>query len=209
MAGSGKDFLRKIKAAPLPGEAAHRVFSPPGRPILTYQEALAKKVRLAAVNVVFYQENGEWYVPLMLRSINDKDKHSGQISLPGGSKDPGDEDFAATAIRETHEELGIPAEKIRIIREITPLYIPPSNFYVRAFLSYTSRNPKFYLQQAEARALIPVPFSTLRALPDEPPQAVFSTTKGIAVPYISFEEYKIWGATAMILSELHQLIINI
>lgn len=202
----GKNFIEHIQKIALPGEEAHCIYSPPYRPLLTYEEILERKPRFAAVNIVLYWENGKWYIPLMLRTSHEKDKHSGQISLPGGSKEEADKDFAETALRETAEEIGIERHYIKIIRELSPLYIPPSNFYVKVFLSFTKKNPQFHLQASEAEKLIAFPVENLLHLPETPLEATFSTSRGLNVPYIPIEEHKIWGATSMILSELSLMI---
>ena len=205
----GKDLLIKIKNAQLQGEDAHGIYSPPYRPLLTYDDILTKNPKFAAVNILLYLKNNEWYFPLMVRSENEHDRHSGQISLPGGKREETDENFAQTAIRETHEEIGIDEHYIRVIREISPIYIPPSNFYVHAFVSYTKKNPTFFLQEAEAVELIEFPVSSLLTLSEEPEMMALPSTKGVEVPVITFNNYIIWGATSMILSEFSHLLKNL
>lgn len=205
----GKDLLKKIRNAELYGENAHRVYSPPSRPVLSYDEILQKQPRFAAVNILLYQKNNEWYFPLMLRTENQNDKHSGQISFPGGSRDKTDSDFAHTAKRETSEEIGVEQHYIRIIREISPIYIPPSNFYVHAFISYTKKNPTFHLQETEALELIEFPINTILDLNEEPEYRILPTSRGVEVPVIDFNGYLIWGATSMILFEFSQLLKNL
>ena len=205
----GKDLLIKIKNAQLQGEDAHGIYSPPYRPLLTYDDILTKNPKFAAVNILLYLKNNEWYFPLMVRSENEHDRHSGQISLPGGKREETDENFAQTAIRETHEEIGIDEHYIRVIREISPIYIPPSNFYVHAFVSYTKKNPTFFLQEAEAVELIEFPVASLLTLSEEPEMMALPSTKGVEVPVITFNNYIIWGATSMILSEFSHLLKNL
>lgn len=203
-----KETLQKLRQAPLLGEDAHCLYSPPGRPLFTYEEILTKQPRWAAVNILLYLKNERWHIPLMVRATNKKDLHSGQISLPGGKKENTDNSFAYTAMRETSEELGIELPYIRLIREISPIYIPPSNFYVHAYISYTKRNPKFSLQTTEATELIEMPVDVLFSLPVVPHTEILPGVGGISVPVISYKEYKIWGATSMILSEFSQLLKN-
>ena len=206
MESFGKDLLLKIKKAQLAGAFAHGVFSPPSRPVFTYDEILQKNPKFAAVNIVLYLKNNEWHFPLIVRSQNERDRHSGQISLPGGKREESDKDFAETAIRETSEEIGLEKHYVRIIRELSPIYIPPSNFYVYPYISYTKKNPVFILQQSEAVEVIEFPITSFLNLPDNPEIMELPATKGHEVPVINFNGYIIWGATAMILSEFSQLI---
>ena len=205
----GRDLLKKIQNATLEGENAHQVYSPPYRPLFSYEEILAKNPKFAAVNILLYLKNNEWYFPLMVRSTNDRDRHSGQISLPGGKKEEYDINFEETAKRETSEEMGIDIYYNRIIREMSPIYIPPSNFYVKAFVSYTKKNPQFILQETEAVELIEFPVSTLLNLSEQPEMMVLPSSRGVEVPVINFNNYSIWGATSMIISEFSHLLKNL
>ena len=204
----GKDLLQKIKNAELQGENAHKIYSPPYRPLFTYEQILTKNPRFAAVNILLYLKNDRWFFPLMVRTTNENDKRSGQISLPGGSRDQSDKNFEETAIRETSEEMGIQKHYVRIIREMSPIYIPPSNFYVRPFISYTKKDPKFILQESEALELIEFPVESILNLSTQPEFMAFPSSRGVEVPFINFNGYLIWGATSMILSEFSQLLKN-
>ena len=205
----GRDLLKKILAAELLGENAHEIYSPPYRSLFTYEEILTKNPKFAAVNILLYLKNNEWYFPLMVRTTNERDRHSGQISLPGGKKEESDENFEQTAKRETAEEMGIEVHYNRIIREMSPIYIPPSNFYVRTYVSYTKKNPSFFLQKSEAVELIEFPVTTLLALSETPEMMVLPSSRGVEVPVINFNNYVIWGATSMILSEFSHLLKNL
>mgnify|MGYP003417443726 FL=1 len=205
----GRDLLKKIQNATLEGENAHQVYSPPYRPLFSYEEILAKNPKFAAVNILLYLKNNEWYFPLMVTSTNDRDRHSGQISLPGGKKEEYDINFEETAKRDTSEEMGIDIYYNRIIREMSPIYIPPSNFYVKAFVSYTKKNPQFILQETEAVELIEFPVATLLNLSEHPEMMVLPSSRGVEVPVINFNNYSIWGATSMILSEFSHLLKNL
>lgn len=204
----GRDLLDKIKKAHLEGENAHAIYSPPYRPILTEKEILTNEPKLAAVNILLYLKDNAWYFPLIIRSKNERDKHSGQISFPGGKNESSDRNFAHTAKRETSEEVGIEENYIRIIRELSPIYIPPSNFYVHAFVSYTKKNPVFLLQETEAVDLIEFPVESLLSLTEEPEMKVLNSSRGVEVPVINFNGFEIWGATSMILSEFSLLLKN-
>lgn len=205
----GVDLLRKIKNAELTGEKAHCIYSPPNRPKFSYDEILTKNPKYAAVNILLYLKDNEWYFPLMVRTYNKNDKHSGQISLPGGKRENFDKTFAETAKRETMEEMGIESHYIRIIREITPIYIPPSNFYVYPYISYTKKNPIFTLQATEAKELIEFPVESLLTMHSQPIFMKLNPDQDYEVPVINFNGYMVWGATAMILSEFSLLLKNL
>ena len=205
----GRDLIKKIQEAELLGENAHMIYSPPYRPLFSYDEILAKNPKFAAVNIVLYLKDNEWYFPLMVRSTNERDRHTGQISLSGGKREETDRSFEETAKRETAEEMGIEEHYIRIIREMSPIYIPPSNFYVRPFISYTKKNPQFILQEAEAVELIEFPVSSILKLTERPEMMALPSTRGVEVPVINFNGYIIWGATSMILSEFSTLMKNL
>lgn len=205
----GRNLLRKLREAQLTGEASHRKYSPPYRTVLSYDEILSKKPMLAAVNILLYLKNNQWFFPLMVRTKNEKDRHSGQISLPGGKRESKDRNFEETAVRETYEEMGIEPHFIRVIRQISPIYIPPSNFYVYPFVSFTKKNPSFSLQETEAVELIEFPVEQLLHLPDTPQMQVVPNSQGIQVPIINIDNHIIWGATSMILSEFSYLLKNL
>ncbi len=205
----GKDLIKKIKAAELTGEQSHCIYSPPYRPLYTEEEIALQNPKLAAVNILLYLKNDRWYFPLILRSENENDRHSGQISLPGGKKEEDDTSFLQTAVRETEEEIGIDRHYIRVIRELSPIYIPPSNFYVHTYISFTKKNPQFTLQQGEAVELIEFPIESILKLDEQPEMMALPSSRGVEVPVITFENYIIWGATSMILSEFRQLLKNL
>lgn len=205
----GRDLVKKIQEAELAGENAHAIYSPPYRPLFSYEEILAKNPKFAAVNILLYLKDGRWHFPLIVRTENERDRHSGQISLPGGKNEADDFDFAHTAKRETSEEVGIGQHYIRIIRELSPIYIPPSNFYVKPYVSYTKRNPNFFLQASEATELIEFPVDLLLNMADKPQMKILPGSRGVAVPVINFGGYVIWGATSMILSEFSNLMKNL
>ena len=206
MESFGKDLLQKIKKAQLGGANAHGVFSPPYREVLTHDQIIKNNPKFAAVNIVLYLRDNEWFFPLIQRTENERDRHSGQISLPGGKREEYDRDFAETAIRETSEEIGLEKPYVRIIREMSPIYIPPSNFYVYPYISYSKRNPEFILQESEAVEVIEFPITSFLNLPNSPEIMSLPGAGGKEVPVINFNGYIIWGATAMILSEFSQLI---
>jgi 8-oxo-dGTP pyrophosphatase MutT (NUDIX family) len=130
--------------------------------------------------------------------------HSGQISFPGGRRDPEDTSFTATALRETHEELGIPPDTIRIIGALGHFYIPPSNYDVYPSVGLMDTAPTFYPSPAEVAEVITASLQAL-LIPNNK-QREKRSFKGFAmtVPYYNIKGHKVWGATAAMLSELEQ-----
>lgn len=138
------------------------------------------------------------------RSNNPNDRHSGQISFPGGKYEQEDVNYEATALRETEEEVGVDQGKIEILGSLTDLYIPVSNFQVFPYVGMTEETPEFELQTSEVSSILEVPFEQLTdpGIVGVKDLKIGShlTLKG--VPYFDVQEHVVWGATAMMLSEL-------
>jgi 8-oxo-dGTP pyrophosphatase MutT (NUDIX family) len=127
--------------------------------------------------------------------------HSGQISLPGGQREDGEE-LAATALRETQEEIGLAPETVEIIGQLSPLYIPPSNFCIYPFVAASPGRPAFQSNLREVAELIETPLNLLfnPAIRQEETWN-FPNYGERLVPFYNIYGHKVWGATAMILSE--------
>lgn len=198
------DFINYIQnslSLPLPGERAHReMLSAQRMKELNTFTHISPPVD-SAVLIMLYKKDNEWYIPFIKRAI-DNHVHSGQIALPGGKAEIFDSNLQMTAVRETYEEIGIPQEDIAILGELTPLYIPPSNYQVYPFIGYCSNpNPIFKPDNKEVQHIIHIPvkqFSEPRIRQDRDfnvKQLHFSS------PCFEIENDVIWGATAMIINE--------
>lgn len=134
--------------------------------------------------------------------------HSGQVSLPGGRRE-GNESLQTTALRETAEELGVFPETIKVIGKLSPLYIPPSNFCIYPFVAFKSTRPNFKPDPREVAELIEAPLDLL-ANPAIRKTEVwhFEQHGQRRIPFFEVFGYKVWGATAMILSEFLALLDN-
>lgn len=202
------DFLKyapKILNVELPAALAHAKMVPPNR------EDLLKNIDLgqitpkkAAVMMLFYPKKYQTHLALILRTSYNG-VHSSQIAFPGGKVELEDFDLKQTALRETHEEIGIHPNSINVIRAFTEVYIPPSNFMVYPFLGYSHDELEFQLQEDEVAGIVEFPVadflndSTLKNTLIET-----SYQKSIEVPGFQVNEHFIWGATAMMLSELKE-----
>lgn len=169
-----------------------RPFQRPGQP------------RQGSVLALLYCHNQTLHV-LLTRRRDDLNSHAGQISFPGGRRDDG-ESFLATALRETHEEVGVPPDGLTVLGQLTRIYILPSDFEVQPFVAWHAdgQRPAFQPNAAEVAELLEVPLAHLldpASRKEEPWQL-----RGLEllVPYFDFHGHKVWGATAMMLNEFVQ-----
>ena len=145
--------------------------------------------------------------PLILRPGN-QGPHSGQISLPGGKREPG-ESLEETALRETEEEIGLDASRIQELGKLTPLYIPVSGFAVHPFVGWFSDAPRFRRDPLEVDEIL---FYDLLRLSHPDFRTVFDFSyngTNFQSPGFKLEDRVIWGATAMILMELTEHLLSI
>jgi 8-oxo-dGTP pyrophosphatase MutT (NUDIX family) len=191
--------LRERLNGGLPGREAYMRMAPQNRGHRPVEEARQLGCREGGVLMLLYPHEGETYTVLTVRSDNLR-THAGQVSLPGGRLDPG-EDAAQAAVREAWEELGIVPEALDILGYLSPLYIPPSNFCLTPVVAATHRRPVFQPHDAEVAQLIEAPVQ--RFLDPQYRFVEVWQIEGEArrVPYFMLGSHKVWGATAMILSE--------
>lgn len=205
-----QDFLKYVPnfaQAKLPAFEAHIKMAPVER-IDALKNGIfdSKKSRKAAVMMLFYPKNGRAHLVLIVRSSYDG-THSSQIAFPGGKFEPEDEVFVNTALRETHEEIGILPASIEIIKAFTELYVPPSNFMVHPFFAISREEIRFIPDPKEVANIIELPLSVF--LSDEiiiSAEMMTSYAGKITVPAFKIEEHIVWGATAMMLSELKEVL---
>jgi 8-oxo-dGTP pyrophosphatase MutT (NUDIX family) len=132
--------------------------------------------------------------------------HSGQIALPGGRRE-GQESLRATALRETMEEIGVSPETVHVIGQLSPLYTPPSNFCIFPFVASTTSRPTFHLDPYEVAELVETPLSLFfNPTVYKEEDWIFSQDGRRRVPFFDVFGHKVWGATAMMLSEFITLL---
>jgi len=198
----------KIVNLELPGETVQHKMAPIERIQELKNKAVKKNVsRKAGVMALFYPaEDNETYLILILRKTY-KGVHSAQVGFPGGKIEPEDSSIEETALRETEEEVGVPRKLISVIKKLTEIYIPPSDFFVQPFIGTTSKTPKFIPQEDEVEALIEVP---LKHFMDDAVLVTKTLTTSYAtdidVPAYLLNNHIVWGATAMMLSEVRELL---
>lgn len=211
MTDRGAEELKQLEgsltdrlARPLPGAAAQWKFAPlpalkgwePDKPPPTARPA-------AALILLYPGEHGPSF-PLTMRR-HDLPHHPGQISLPGGGIDAGESPVAG-ALREAHEEIGVDPRDIRVLGALSPLWVIVSNFVVQPFIGVIDHRPEFRASPREVSALIETPISWLRDPARASSEQRMRSGVLVTFPYFDFGGHQIWGATAMILSEVRELI---
>ncbi len=199
------EWLRQRLTEPLPGITAQERMM--GR-VVSMPPQVPEHARLSAVLCLLYPQNGQLQVLLMKR-IEDLTAHSGQVSFPGGRFEPEDITMQGTAMREAQEEVGIDPTQIDVLGALTSLYIPVSNYNVFPFVAYKDSRPEYSLNPKEVNHILEIPLSYL--LDDY--NKVTTDVSSPAVPGLirKVKAYRlgdgtiIWGATAMIISELETI----
>ena len=169
----------------------------------TYQEAGDSCLR-AGVLVLLYPREGGLHLVLTRRTTK-VIHHQSQISFPGGQMDA-QESPVETALREGEEELDIRPAEVRVLGELTPLYIPPSNYCIYPIVAAAEKPPDFRPSPHEVAEVIEVPLGHLLDPKNIKREIWPLHGLDVTVPYYHFQGHKIWGATAMVLAELLDLI---
>lgn len=192
----------------LPGLDAHKIMAPVTRPIKNFEEKDYPNAKKGAVLILFYPVKEEIFMVMIKRPSYDG-VHGGQVSFPGGKVELGDTDTSDTALRETEEEIGVERSNVKVFGQLSNIYIPPSNFFVHPYLGLINEKPDFFPDKNEVEYIIETPVNILLD------QSIKSTMT-INRPEIKFEapcylinKHKVWGATAIILSELEFLLMRL
>lgn len=198
--------LKERLAKPLPGIAGQERMAARVKPM---PFEIPVNARPSAVLSLLFTHNSILHT-LLIQRTDDGRAHSGQISFPGGRHEPFDADLITTALREANEEVGVTADEVEILGGLTPLYIPVSNFIVHPFIGYSKRQPIYKPSTNEVARIIEVPLEDL--LKPERKTIVEVTSPADKTFIRNVPAYKlddgtvIWGATAMIFSELQVLL---
>jgi len=199
--------LRERLSGPLPGRTAQYEMASLRRlQELGDTPAPPADARVACVLHLLHRrhEGDPWRTVLIQRSANPRDRHSGQISFPGGRWEESDgADLAAAALREAHEEIGVSPVEVQLLGRLTDLYIPVSNFVVHPFVGLLLGPPEFIPQPGEVESILTPTIEQLSD-PGNRKKTDLSLGSGVTireVPYFDVDGRVLWGATAMILNE--------
>lgn len=203
-----KTQIPSLTTLKLGGLESHFALAPALRLGYDAAKIQANAPKKAAVLALFYPDEKNNTRFLLTKRASYQGTHSAQISFPGGKIEDSDLNLEHTAKRETFEEIGIPHSEIQIIRELTDVYIPPSNFLATPFLGYALQKPDFKTNH-EVASTIEVLLDDL--LNEQSISSVEMTTsymKKAKVPCFKLNDYIVWGATAMMLAEIKNLLIE-
>jgi len=196
------EHIRSAMRGPLPGFPAQLTMAPHPRP---FKPPPGVEPRLAAVLLLLYPLHGLLHLVLTVRTSN-LNHHSGQVSLPGGGWEEGDASLQETALREAREEIGVATDGLELLGPLTPIYVPPSNNLVHPFVAYAPQRPAFHPDPQEVAELLDAPLHLF--LDPATRGEEMRTWRGapLHVPYYAVGEYKVWGATAIVLAEFTALL---
>ena len=202
-------IIEEIKKG-LPGESSHKKMSPLNRPLTSYVLNTDIQVRESAVSIVLFPDESEIKCILIQRPEYDG-SHSGQIAFPGGKKDPEDLHLEYTARRETFEEIGIPMSNGQLLGELTHVYIPVSGFLVHPYMYYHHELPTLIAHPREVAEIFSFSLNELLDKKSFSTMTIRFPTGLIQknIPCFVLNQKNIWGATALILNELRDLLIRI
>lgn len=204
-----EQHLKQLSESSLGGLNSQLKMIPEGRPVLSLQEINLRRPRPAGVLALFYPDRFNNTSFLLTLRASYKGVHADQISFPGGKMEIHDMDLAHTALRETHEETGVEQNDVSLIRQITNTYIPPSNFLVHTFMGTIPFKPEFK-KNHEVEEILEVSVSELldeRSLTTK--RMSTSYMQEIDIPCFQLNNHVVWGATAMMLSEIKDLLKSI
>ena len=189
----------------LPGWNAHKLVLPLGRKSKYDPNDFIG--RESAVSIMLYPNENKLETIFIQRSLYEG-SHSGQMAFPGGKREEYDNDLEATARRECWEEIGVPEDHGRNLGQLTEVYIPVSNYVVYPYIFHVDEIPDLILDPTEVHDT--VRFDLMRLINDD----LLKTTEirftnnliRKSVPYFDVHGKIVWGATALMLSELRVLL---
>ena len=193
---------------PLPGASSHmRLVPKPPRGGWRAGVVPESARPAAALALIYPDEAGVLRLPLTLRASS-LPHHAGQISLPGGAVDPG-ETIEQAAVREAQEEVGVDPSAVRPLGRMTPVHVLVSNFALHPVLAVSDRRPDFTAHAPEVDRIIEV--GVERLCDSSCLRRGVRLRDGVRVdyPYFELDDVQVWGATAMVLAEIGDMLHNV
>lgn len=201
-------LLNNIKEAlqgDLPAMRAHKLMMPETRRLPEPLIPFDSPARQSAVLLLLYPKQEELYT-CFIRRAQDGRVHGGQIAFPGGKTESQDKSVVETALRETHEEIGIDAHEIDVLGQLTEIYIPASNYCVYPVVAYTSKQLIFEPDPTEVDEVIESPLNCFLLPKSRRIANIPLHGFNVRAPYYQLNKAdKLWGATAMIMAEFLEI----
>ena len=154
--------------------------------------------------MLVYPKEGELHLLLNKRSESVED-HKGEVSFPGGRMDEGDGSLLDTALRETHEEVGVSPEDVRVLRRLEDVETS-TGYLVSPFLGTIREEYPFVVSKVEVAELVEVPVAALVDGSTIRDETRFEDGAPVSRPNYAYGGHLIWGATARILTGLLELL---
>ncbi len=192
------DLLKKRLQKDLPGSKAHFEMVPASR--LNNPRKANSKSKKSAVLLMIYEKIKIPYIVLIIRAKG-SNPHSGQISFPGGKYEKFDDSIVDTALREANEEIGVNIDNLKVIGQLTNIYIPVSDFIVYPIVAFHQGKLNLKANKSEVSEILEVPISDFLDAKNKGLAKVDARGTLIDAPVFNIQNKKIWGATAMILNE--------
>jgi len=197
--------LKKSLQQPLPGKAAQAKMAPYKRRTKLPEQSVLNAAKKAAILLLIFEKNNQAFTVFIKRTTY-KGVHSAQVSFPGGKREKTDANFAETALRETHEEIGINPNQVELIGQLSQVYIPPSNFLVHPFVGILNSPPTFTPDPIEVQSILPISIAHLMDSQNHIIADINVRGTKLKVPAIQIPNDIIWGATAVMLAEFAALV---
>ncbi len=160
----------------------------------------AEGSRAAAVLVPLFEREGETHVVLIKRPET-MPSHQGEIAFPGGKFEPGvDADLRVTALREAHEEIGLPPETVEVVSRLDGIGTVGSRFTITPYVGFLPAPPAYAPNPYEVVRVLEVPLSELLDPGVYTEERWDTWTDDLAVHFFTLDDETVWGATARILT---------
>lgn len=181
--------------------------APPYRDAPDLEAIRRSNPKMSAVLLLLYEHHDQPHVA-MIRRADARGVHAGQIGFPGGRREPVDTGPEYTALRETREEIGVAEDTVRVLGRLSPLYVPPSHFWIDPFVGWVAERPRFIPEPGEVSEVLEVPVTDWLSVPDGVPSRVHIPRLDVHldVPGYPLGRDVVWGASAMILAEFFHIL---
>jgi 8-oxo-dGTP pyrophosphatase MutT (NUDIX family) len=200
-----EDLIRAF-TQPLPGKVAHETLKPYLKINKSLDAPKLPNTKEGAVMSLIYPVKNIPHILFIERPVYNG-VHSGQIAFPGGKIEKSDSSYLDAALRETHEEIGLPAQQIKVVGALSEVYVLASNFMVYPYVGLLDEIPSLILEEKEVASTFEIPlyrFFEPDILKEKPIKNALGFT--LMAPYYDLDGKTLWGATAMMVSELCTII---